>query len=757
VSAGRSRGKSGGEVTRLEKARRYLSERVDPLMSEIINVLLLEQPGDAETAILEFLRAKQAGTHRPKERSGPRDTSRAAVLRDRQYMARSVQPVLEKLMRRVVEEQPDDVLGHFVAQLSRQASSDKRKSTKQASAVRPAQEPAAPVFTPPPEPSNTACGALFRMLDEDGAGAMVGAEVVRRMASLRAVGVPLDSTAQAFWACVVVDTDASLDRNAFVAVMKKAAACAAAWMPDGSERPSLAAIAPAPVVPAATSPAGTTPSTAPALEQPVVAQPAGACGVREGQAVKVNYRKSGNFYPGKVAKDNGDGTFDIAYDDGDSEAKVTPDRILDANGEAIPFAVPSGPAAAAAAIEVGTRVQCKFRGKGNFYPGCIASVLGGGTFSVMYDDGDSEKSAPLKDLKLLDDAGGPKPFPGSALDAGSGPAEAKAADIAPVVALIGLGGAGKSTMLRAMGGDPEPKPRPTTGFSQKKLAFDLGKEQASVHWYDLPGSWTSKWEGYLVEAHALAYVVDAASDADAFERATAVFRETVGLDGDATTGCARVAEGKPLLVIANKQDEAGARSAAEVATALGLAGGAEPKSNKYRVVGCSCHPVKAGGTFDPVLEAALEWLLGAVNKRFVELSGRVKEDQDAAEAAREAEKIDRHRRVMTKVLKEKAFPTEGAPLETFSEVDGFEFLAMELLIHDPQDAAKTRTAEDHWGLGPEGRRVARLVGFQKMAMIMCADMINPEAKKTKTTHSWAEVTAYVMACREEAGLARDID
>ena len=33
-------------------------------------------------------------------------------------MARKVQPVLEKLMRRVVDEQPFDVEGHFIQQLT---------------------------------------------------------------------------------------------------------------------------------------------------------------------------------------------------------------------------------------------------------------------------------------------------------------------------------------------------------------------------------------------------------------------------------------------------------------------------------------------------------------------------------------------------------------------------------------------------------------------------------------------------------------
>lgn len=77
---------------------------------------------------------------------------------------------------------------------------------------------------------------------------------------------------------------------------------------------------------------------------------------------------------------------------------------------------------------------------------------------------------------------------------------------------------------------------------------------------------------------------------------------------------------------------------------------------------------------------------------------------------------------------------------------------MELLVHDPQVPEKTRSAEEQWGLSDVAQHVAKLVGFQKMAMIMCADMINPDGKASKVTHTWDQVLEYVRLCREEAGL-----
>ena len=42
--------------------------------------------------------------------------------------------------------------------------------------------------------------------------------------------------------------------------------------------------------------------------------------------VEGNYRGKGKWYPGKITRDRRDGTFDIAYDDGESETRV--DELL---------------------------------------------------------------------------------------------------------------------------------------------------------------------------------------------------------------------------------------------------------------------------------------------------------------------------------------------------------------------------------------------------------------------------------------------
>ena len=44
--------------------------------------------------------------------------------------------------------------------------------------------------------------------------------------------------------------------------------------------------------------------------------------LHEGKQVEAKYRGGDKFYPGRIARANSDGTYDIAYDDGDSENGV---------------------------------------------------------------------------------------------------------------------------------------------------------------------------------------------------------------------------------------------------------------------------------------------------------------------------------------------------------------------------------------------------------------------------------------------------
>jgi small GTP-binding protein len=783
-----SNNKNVKKSARVDAARSYLADHVDPLMAEIINFLLSEQPEQADQAILSFLESRQCGEetkndshhNKNKKNKNKSDTSRNAVLRDRQYMARTVQPVLERLMKRVVEDQPLDVEAHFIQQLklgpmSPALSSNidkKKKSNLSSSNHEKDKQMNTSSQTPTPSAVNDvslttltnriACDALYRILNEKSLSNITIKDIKENIIKFHNIGFPLDFLALEFWLNVQIDMgleNESLDCNRFFKLMKSVASYRNSLNQNKKslklssflEKQAVSQVPVAAPSPSQPQPSSSTPSSFSSSTSKL----------EVGTAVTVNYKNSGNFYPGKIKTCRPDGNYDISYDDGDSEVKVPLDRIQvnGAPASAAPSSSSSSeqnePLSAVSNSEnsvcLSSRVEVNYKSTGKFYPGSVAVVNSNGTFNIGYDDGDSESNVPLERIKLLNPiTGAIIPIPGSATDTTAitaAAAKKSVASMKPVIALVGISGAGKSTLLKAMSGDPDPKPRPTTGFSQKKLPFEVQGNEVNVHWYDLPGSWTSKWAGYLTECHGIVFVIDSSADDEMIASSKQAFNDVISNDA---------ASGKPLLILANKQDLEGSKSCDELKISLLAGDSSSSEQTNMKFMNSIIHPERNNGEFDTNVEQGLEWLLDSVSNQYTELDKRVKEAEANAAIIAAQEKLERHRRVFTKLLAEKAFPKEGEPIETFSVVDSYEFLAMELLIHDPQVEAKTKTADEDWGLDEVAKQVVHLVGCQKMAMIMVADMINPENKKTKTTHTWDEVVKYVKDRREDAGLPRDI-
>jgi hypothetical protein len=90
-----------------------------------------------------------------------------------------------------------------------------------------------------------------------------------------------------------------------------------------------------------------------------------------GDWVLANYRGAGFWFPG-IIQTVGNGRATILYDDGDRETLplnlVRPYDWM-----------------------IGSRVECNFRGQGNWYAGTITS-LAGASLGIAYDDGDREST-----------------------------------------------------------------------------------------------------------------------------------------------------------------------------------------------------------------------------------------------------------------------------------------------------------------------------------------------------------------------------
>ena len=96
---------------------------------------------------------------------------------------------------------------------------------------------------------------------------------------------------------------------------------------------------------------------------------AGTMAQTQGDWVLGNYKGAGYWFP-SVAEKVSNGKVTIRYDDGDRETVAI--------GDVRPYD-----------WMIGMKVECNFKGQGDWYTGTIAS-LAGEKIGIAYDDGDTE-------------------------------------------------------------------------------------------------------------------------------------------------------------------------------------------------------------------------------------------------------------------------------------------------------------------------------------------------------------------------------
>ncbi|KAJ8605821.1 hypothetical protein CTAYLR_000588 [Chrysophaeum taylorii] len=272
------------------------------------------------------------------------------------------------------------------------------------------------------------------------------------------------------------------------------------------------------------------------------------------------------------------------------------------------------------------------------------------------------------------------------------------------ILVLGPSGAGKTTLLMGLAGDPEPKPKPTSGF--RKYEFE------GIAFYDLSGKPKAQrsWVSYFHDVHAVMFVVDSSN------------LSGVSFDLDHP-----MIVGKPLLVVANnKQDLNDCGSVEEVAKKLGL----ETYQHKYKglVAACAC----VAGTRDERLDKGLEWLGQKIDENAAILEDRVQADTKIV-AERDAENQRRkEERVFRKVLR-KAF--SEPPEECFSREEGLDFFKNELGAAD---------------LPAEAVHLAEICNYQKLALQMMGNFKCPISVKKRTPMDWSQILAYVNQRKKEA-------
>ena len=88
------------------------------------------------------------------------------------------------------------------------------------------------------------------------------------------------------------------------------------------------------------------------------------------------------YYKGKISRVRADATFDISYDDGESETRVEARLIRSLDGGGRGSRSPSPRGGGRGRLREGAKIEARYRGRSRYYPGRIARDRGDGTFDV---------------------------------------------------------------------------------------------------------------------------------------------------------------------------------------------------------------------------------------------------------------------------------------------------------------------------------------------------------------------------------------
>jgi hypothetical protein len=104
-----------------------------------------------------------------------------------------------------------------------------------------------------------------------------------------------------------------------------------------------------------------------------------------GDYVECNYRGRGKWFPGRIKRVRQNGSYDINYDDGESESAVPFDHVRTFVGS-----MRSAPKGMRNIFEVGSKIESNYKARGKYFLGRIVRVNNDGTYDIDYDDGENE-------------------------------------------------------------------------------------------------------------------------------------------------------------------------------------------------------------------------------------------------------------------------------------------------------------------------------------------------------------------------------
>ncbi|RZF37047.1 hypothetical protein LSTR_LSTR012390 [Laodelphax striatellus] len=203
-----------------------------------------------------------------------------------------------------------------------------------------------------------------------------------------------------------------------------------------------------------------------------------------------------------------------------------------------------------------------------------------------------------------------------------------------VLLLVGLDNAGKSCAAKGLSKEPVEDVVPTVGFNSVKLSH----RGHQVIIYDLGGGKQIRdiWHRYFADVHGVIFVVDA-SDLGRLDECRKVLTELLKNEKLA---------GKPVLMLANKQDKEGALDELDIVERLNVEQLVNLQQCPTLVETCSAAapvPNRRKRKLDSGINNGYKWLLRRIISDYDHLNARVLEDQEEQKIAlaleREARRI----------------------------------------------------------------------------------------------------------------------
>ncbi|XP_017786021.1 PREDICTED: ADP-ribosylation factor-like protein 13B [Nicrophorus vespilloides] len=185
-----------------------------------------------------------------------------------------------------------------------------------------------------------------------------------------------------------------------------------------------------------------------------------------------------------------------------------------------------------------------------------------------------------------------------------------------VLLLLGLDNAGKTVAVKNLSREPLDAVVPTVGFSVITLTY----LNYDVKVYDLGGRPDIRdiWEQYFVDAHGVIFVIDS-SDYERLNEAQESLTKVISHEK---------MRGKPLLVLANKQDHENALDDIDLIEKLQLEMLVNACESPAMVETCSASEVHAKSKIDPGIKKGYSWLINYIIREYDTLNDRVEYDMD---------------------------------------------------------------------------------------------------------------------------------